>query len=151
MGQGQRPAGVIRTLGLTGTGDPKDLTIDASETYARTLVVIDKVLDLLPRRAGERVKARDGLPEWARASAQRVYATLGLTGTGDPKELTIDASETYARTLVVIDKGAGFAPRRAGERIKRGTGCRKGSPFPVMGVSFRPQLLPFPLVPERDL
>ena len=36
------------TLGLTGTGDPKDLTIDASETYARTLVVIDKVLDLLP-------------------------------------------------------------------------------------------------------
>ena len=55
-------------------------------------------------------KARDGLPERARASAQRVYTTLGLTGTGDPKDLTIDASETYARTLVVIDKVLDLLP-----------------------------------------
>ena len=41
------------TLGLTGTGDPKDLIIDATETYARTLVVIDKVLDLLPGATGK--------------------------------------------------------------------------------------------------
>ena len=58
-------------------------------------------------------KARDGLPEWA--SAQRVYTTLGLTGTGDPKDLTIDASETYARTLVVIDKVLDLLPGATGK------------------------------------
>ena len=36
-----------RELGLTGTGAPGDLRLNASETYARTLVVIDKVLDLI--------------------------------------------------------------------------------------------------------
>lgn len=45
------------------------------------------------------------LPEWARAPVEEVYTRLGLLGTGGEGEDTqIDASETYVRVLVVIDK-----------------------------------------------
>ena len=51
-----------------------------------------------------RYKTMASLPDWARPSAERVYRELGLTGTGAPGDLRLNASETYARTLVVIDK-----------------------------------------------
>ena len=51
-----------------------------------------------------RYKTMASLPGWARPSAERVYRELGLTGTGAPGDLRLNASETYARTLVVIDK-----------------------------------------------
>lgn len=45
------------------------------------------------------------LPEWARAPVEEVYTRLGLLGTAAGEDDTkIDASETYVRALVVIDK-----------------------------------------------
>ncbi len=45
------------------------------------------------------------LPDWARAPVEEVYRRLGLLGTGGRADDTqINASETYVRTLVVIDK-----------------------------------------------
>ena len=45
------------------------------------------------------------LPEWARGPVEEVYTQLGLLGTGGGgQDMDIDASETYVRALVVIDR-----------------------------------------------
>lgn len=45
------------------------------------------------------------LPEWARGPVEEVYTQLGLLGTGGGgPDMEIDASETYVRALVVIDR-----------------------------------------------
>lgn len=45
------------------------------------------------------------LPDWARGPVEEVYRRLDLLGTEDSgKDTRIDASETYARALVVIEK-----------------------------------------------
>ncbi len=45
------------------------------------------------------------LPEWARGPVEEVYKRLGLVGTGGKADETrIDASQTYVRALLVINK-----------------------------------------------
>lgn len=45
------------------------------------------------------------LPEWARGPVEEVYTQLGLLGTGERQgDTQINASETYVRALVVVDR-----------------------------------------------
>lgn len=45
------------------------------------------------------------LPQWARGPVEEVYKRLGLAGTGGKAdEVRIDASQTYVRALMVINK-----------------------------------------------
>lgn len=47
----------------------------------------------------------EDLPNWARAAAEEVYRELSLSGTGETDGKTvIDASETYARALVIFSR-----------------------------------------------
>ena len=96
---------------LPGLCGRKEEPVDREEAAAIAREEAQQVY----RENEDKYKTIADLPEWARASAQRVYTTLGLTGTGDPKDLTIDASETYARTLVVIDKVLNLLPDAPGK------------------------------------
>ena len=81
--------------GMEGT----DMTRDEVAKLAReeAQAVYDKNEARYPRISS--------LPDWARGPVEEVYRRLDLLGTEDSgKDTRIDASETYARALVVIEK-----------------------------------------------
>ena len=84
---------------IIGGRDETDMTRDEVAKLAReeAQAVYDQNEKRYPRISS--------VPSWAREQVREVYEKLGLYGTGEPAEDTqIDASRTYIRMLVVIDK-----------------------------------------------
>lgn len=84
---------------IIGGRDETDMTRDEVAKLAReeAQAVYDQNEKRYPRISS--------VPSWAREQVREVYEKLGLYGTGEPAEDTqIDASRTYIRMLVVMDK-----------------------------------------------
>lgn len=84
---------------LTEEMEGTDMT--RAEVAALAREEAQKVYD----RNETKYRTMEDLPNWARTAAEEVYKELALSGTGETDGKTkIDASETYARTLVVVSR-----------------------------------------------
>lgn len=84
---------------LTEEMEGPDMTREEVAALAREEA--QKVYD----RNETKYRTMEDLPNWARAAAEEVYRELSLSGTGETDGKTkIDASETYARTLLVVSR-----------------------------------------------